>query len=185
MFSPKVKKRVVAREIFDGAGLAFVHADLLHAGIALDVEDALALAHVVVEFLGAADVEDGVGGAVEIEQLFAREPVAGIARQVARTKGPAVHETELCGEPRECFERVRVVVVDLVSRRVVGQPRRVLHVPNLMPEPQQPDDVMHMLPDHARDGHTGHEAHDDDAFSIHWPSSTAGPPRGGKQIRLG
>src|SRR5712691_13164012 len=35
-----------------------------------------------------------------------------------------------------------------------------------MPEPLQPDDVMHMLPDYARDRHRAHETHDNDPLAF-------------------
>src|SRR5205085_2101283 len=56
---------------------------------------------------------------------------------------------------------------DLERLRIVRQPRRVFDVVNVMPESLQPDDVMNVLPDHARDRHRAHEAHDDNALAFH------------------
>ena len=57
---------VVASKIFDRRFVLLVDFDLFDAGIALEVEDAIAGEQVGIEFLGAADVKDGVGFAIEL-----------------------------------------------------------------------------------------------------------------------
>src|ERR1700710_1995697 len=59
----------VLAEVGDGVGVAVVDLDLLHAGVALEVDEVLAVEEVLVDFLGAADVEDGVGGADQLAHL--------------------------------------------------------------------------------------------------------------------
>ena len=44
-----------------------------------------------------------------------------------------------------------------------------------MPEPLEAHDVMDVLPDDARDGATGHESHDDDAFAFHRRRQSSSP----------
>ena len=64
------KKRVMAAQIIDGRSDAFVDLDLLNPGIALDVKNAIAYQQVVVEFLGAANVQDGVGVAIKLTDFL-------------------------------------------------------------------------------------------------------------------
>ena len=53
-------------QIIDGRSLALIDFDLLHTRITLDVEKPVAAPQVVVEFLRAADIENGVGFAVKL-----------------------------------------------------------------------------------------------------------------------
>ena len=85
----KSEERVVLLQVIDGGLLALVDLDLLDAGIALDIEDAVALEQVLVEFLRAADVQDGIGLPVELDDALLRQPGALVRGQVARAIGPA------------------------------------------------------------------------------------------------
>ena len=60
MFSPKVKSARCLLQVIDRRADSFVDFDLLHARVALDVKNVVALEQIVVEFLGAADVKDRV-----------------------------------------------------------------------------------------------------------------------------
>src|SRR2546423_306355 len=83
------EERVMALEIFDRRFVALIDFDLLHARIALDVEDAVAREQVGIEFLGAADVQNGVGFAIELADPGERKAGSGIAGQIARATTPA------------------------------------------------------------------------------------------------
>src|SRR5207253_1087916 len=77
----------------------------------------------------------------------------------------------------ENFRRVIELVVYLKRLRVVGKPRRIFDVVNVMPESLQSDDIMNVLPDHAGNRHRPHEAHHDDALAFqNILTTTAGFP---------
>ena len=64
------EKRVMPPQIFDRRFYAFVDLDLFNAWIAFDVENAIAREQIVVEFLRAANVQDGVGFAIKLPDFF-------------------------------------------------------------------------------------------------------------------
>src|SRR2546423_2929161 len=165
------EERVMALEIFDRRFVALIDFDLLHARIALDVEDAVAREQVGIEFLGAADVEDRVGFAIELADPGERKTGSGIAGQIARAKTPASPKAELAGEMPEKARRVIEFVVYLECLGVIGKPGGILNVEDIVAEASQSDDVVKVLPDHAGDRATAHEAHDDEALFFHCDKS--------------
>src|SRR5438045_8767356 len=79
---------------------------------------------------------------------------------------------------REYARGVIELVVYLEGVGVIGKPRGVFDVEDVVPEALQADDVMQMLPDDAGDGTTAHEAHDDETFSFHSAFAKATSDRG-------
>src|SRR5207302_203254 len=141
--------------------------DLLDSGIAFDVKNAIAREKVCVEFLSAANIQDGVGFAVELADFFQRQSSGRVARQITRAKTPAVPEAEFGGEMLEDARSVIEFVVHLESVRVVRQPGGIFDVEDIVAESLQADDVMNVLPDDAGDRAGTHEAHDDETLSFH------------------
>lgn len=154
-------------EVGARVGVAVVDLDLLHAGIAFEVDEVVALEEVLVHFLGAADVEDGVGGADEFAHPLEGEAGGREALDEAGAEAPFALEAEAAREGVEGIGGVAVVGAGVEGDRLIRQPLGVLDVIHIVPQPEQPDDVVDVLPDHPRDGNAGHEAHDDDAFSLH------------------
>ena len=151
MFSPKVNRAQCRAQKFRRGGVALVHLDLLDGGVALDVDDALAAQEVVVEFVRAADVEQRVGVARRDRSRKPRDsPAVSSRRLVARAERPAALETELRRQPREDARRIGIILGRRLLDRIVRNARRVLDVIHLVPEALQADDVMDVLPDHAR-----------------------------------
>ena len=154
-------------EIFDCRFDSLVDLDLLNAGIALDVKNAVGNQQIVVELLRAANVQDRVSLAIELPDFFQGQTRSWIARQIARAERPAIFETKLARQPVKNFRGVIELVGDFECFRVVRKAGRVFDVKNVVPEPLQADDVMDVLPDHACDRHRAHEAHDDNALAFH------------------
>ena len=92
---------------------ALVDLDLLHAGIALDVENAIAREQVVVEFLCAADVQDRVGLAIKLLDSSQSQARGRIAREITRAKGPAISEIEFARQRSSSLRRIIKLVVDV------------------------------------------------------------------------
>ena len=63
------------------------------------------------------------------------------------------------------------LIVYFERLRIVRKPRRVFDVIHVMAEPLQPDDVMDVLPDYARNGHRAHEAHHDNFLASHFETT--------------
>ncbi len=141
--------------------------DLLNPGIAFDVKNALALQQIVIEFLSPADVEDGVRFAVELLDFRQANSGRRMLWQIARTKAPAPLEAELARQLAKELRGIGKVVARVESLRVVGNPRGVFNVINIVAETLQADDVMDVLPNDAGDRHRAHESHDDDSFAFH------------------
>ena len=76
-------------------------------------------------------------------------------------------ESEFLRRPVQDSRRVIEFVIDLERLRIVGKPRRIFDVINVVTEPLQPDEIMDVLPDHARDRHRTHEAHHDNFLFLH------------------
>ena len=154
---------------------AFVHFDLLHAGITFDIEHPVVALEVFIEFLGAADIQDGIRISVEFEDFLLLQPDTRIIRQKPCAIAPATLESELGGEFSQHLGGIRVVLVHGPSDRIVGQAGGVFDVVDLVPEPLQAHNIMHVLPDHPSDGAPGREAHDNDLFAFHnrWLRKTA------------
>src|SRR5262249_19240620 len=81
----------------DGAAVVIDEA-LFLAGIALDVDEAAVLKEVFVEFLFAADIQDGVGLAVELVDAGAAQAGGGAVVEITRAVTPAALEAELLRE---------------------------------------------------------------------------------------
>ena len=86
--------RAVPREELGGGFVALVHLDLFDGGVAFDVHDPVAAQQVVVQFVRATEVEQGVAFFVEIIEEGAAEAGGFLGRFVARAEGPAVFESE-------------------------------------------------------------------------------------------
>src|SRR5206468_3853369 len=84
------EKRVMPLQIFDCRLYAFIDLDLFNAGIALDVKNAIGNEQVVVEFLGATDVQDCICIAIELPDFFQRHAGSWSSRQVPRAIRPAI-----------------------------------------------------------------------------------------------
>src|SRR5262249_34160498 len=91
----KREERVVPSQIFDCGFHTFVDLDLLDAGVALDVKNAIGSEQVVVEFLRAADVQDRVRIAIEFTDFFQRDSGSRSSWQVARAIGPPIFELKI------------------------------------------------------------------------------------------
>src|SRR5688572_23671112 len=94
----EAEEGMVPPEIFEGRFVTLVDLDLFKAGIALDVENAVVREQVGIEFLGATNVEDGVGFSIKLTDAGERKPGGGIAGEVAGAKAPAPLEAELRGK---------------------------------------------------------------------------------------
>ena len=79
------EKRVMAPQIFDRRLHALIDLDLLHSRIAFDIQDAIAREQVVIEFLGAANVKDGVSLAVECANSLERKTSGRVPGEITRT----------------------------------------------------------------------------------------------------
>ncbi len=161
------EQRVMTLQISQRAVVFLVDFDLFDAGIAFDVEDALALGQVLMQVERAADIQDRVRFAVKFAHAFPAKADGRVIIEIARPVCPSSGKTKLLRERAQSIGGVIVGDLNLVLLRVVGSTSRVLDVVNFVAEAQQADDVMNVLPDHARNGAGGHEAHDDDAFSFH------------------
>jgi hypothetical protein len=161
------EKRVVPPQIFDCRFHTFVDLDLLNAGVALDVKNAIGNEQVVVEFLRATNVQDCVRIAIELPNFLQRHAGSWSVGQVARAIRPAIFEIKLARQPSENFCCVLELVGDLECFRIVRKARRVFDVENVVPEPLQSHDIMNVLPDDARDRHRAHEPHYQDALALH------------------
>ena len=63
---------MVPPQIIDGRSYTLVDLDLLNPWIALNIEDAIACEQIVIKFLCAANVQDRVGVAIKLSNLFQR-----------------------------------------------------------------------------------------------------------------
>src|SRR2546421_4296653 len=133
---------VVALEIFDRRFVILIDFDLFDAGIALDVEDAVAAEEIGIEFLGATDVEDRIGFTVKLPDPVEGKAGRRIAGQVSRAKTPAPAETEFGGEMPEQARGIIELVVYFKGLGVVRKPGGIFDVENIMPESLESDDVM-------------------------------------------
>ncbi len=88
-------------EIIDRRLRALIDLDLLHARIALDVENRVTLAQIIIELLGAADVENGVRLDVELLNLGQAQARRRFLREITRAEGPAMLEPKFVGELSE------------------------------------------------------------------------------------
>ena len=98
-------------QIFDCRLYTLVDLDLLNAGVALDVKNAVGNEQVVVEFLGATDVQDCVRIAIQLPDFFQRHAGSWSSRQVPRAIRPAIFEIKLARQAGENF----CCVIELVS----------------------------------------------------------------------
>src|SRR6266550_4006448 len=162
------EKRVMSPQIFDCRFHAFVDLDLFNTGVALDVKNAVGNEQVVVEFLGATDVQDCVRIAIQLPDLFQRHAGSWSSRQVPRAICPAIFEIKLARQAGENSCCVIELVGYFECFRIVRETRRIFDEIDVVPEPLQSDDVMNVLPDDARDRHRSHEAHDHDALAFHY-----------------
>src|SRR4029077_4798783 len=92
--------------------------------------------------------------------------------QITRAKRPAIFEIESVSQAREKVSGVSVIVAGIKRFRVVGNASGMFELVNLVTESLEADNVVHMLPDHARDGAGAHEAHNDDALALHCEENT-------------
>ncbi len=60
----------MSSQIIDRRSYALIDLDLFNARIALDVKNAIGSEQIVVEFLRAADVQDGVRFSIELSDSF-------------------------------------------------------------------------------------------------------------------
>src|ERR1051325_6245538 len=88
-------------QILDCRFHAFVDLDLLNAGVAFDVKNAIRSEQIVIELLRATNVQDGVGIPIELPDFFQREAGGWSARQVACAIGPATLEFEFARQAAE------------------------------------------------------------------------------------
>ena len=161
------EERAVLGQVVLGVLDPFVHLDLLHTWIALDVQDAGALEQVFVELLGSAHVQNRIRIAVKLDDLLLLHPRARVIRQEAGAVAPAPLEAELRGQLAQHLGGVGVILAHIPSHRVVGNPRGILDVIDFVPEALQAHDVMNVLPDDPGDGASGGKAHDNDLFALH------------------
>ena len=157
------------------AAISLVHADLLDAGIALHVEDLLILEDVVVEFLRAADVHDRIGVAVESDHLFFDIPAVGCPGRSRWQKHQRFLKPCCSASLRSVFPAYVKSVPHWNVTDVVARIRRVLDVVHLMPEPLEADDVINVLPHHARDRHLPDGIHRHDRLLFHIRKITQEP----------
>ena len=115
----------------------------------------------------AADVQGAVGFLVEGLQFKQRHPGALEGILETGAVGPATLKAMLLSQTAERLHRIGVVVRNIESDRIVRIVERVLDVVDLVTETLEADDVMDVLPDDSGDGHSPHEAQDDDLFSFH------------------
>ena len=57
-------------EVVDGGLNSLIDFDLFHTWIALDIKNAIARKQIVVKFLSAADVENGIGRFIKLTNRF-------------------------------------------------------------------------------------------------------------------
>src|SRR5204863_8583846 len=88
-------------------------------------------------------------------------------------KSPAILEIEFARQTIQDFRGVIELVVNFEGFRVVGKPRRIFDVKNVVPELLQSDDIMDVLPNHARNRHRAHEAHHHDPLAFQNVFTTA------------
>ena len=72
---------------------------------------------IVVEFLRAADVEDGVGFAIELLDLRQAQARGRLLRQIARAEAPAALEAEFA---RQLAENFGGIAKSLFASNVIG-----------------------------------------------------------------
>src|SRR5881227_1642789 len=89
------EKRVMPPQIVDCRFHALVDLDLLNAGVALDVKNAIGNEQVVVELLRATNVQDRVRIAIKLPDFLQRHAGSWSARQVARAVRPSIFEIKL------------------------------------------------------------------------------------------
>src|SRR4051812_35927794 len=118
----EAEEGLVTLQIFDGRSVALIDFDLFDARIALDVEDAVAREQVGIEFLGAADVENGVGLAVKLADSGEGKAGGRIARQITRAKTPPPPVAKFRRQMLKDTGGVIEFVVYLESLGVVGKP---------------------------------------------------------------
>ena len=112
----------VPAQKFGRGSIARVHLDLLDGRVAFHVNDALATQQIVVEFMRAANVEQGVGPGVQIVEEPAGKASGFVRRFVARRERPAVFKTELRRQPRESLRRVGVILGHRLQDGIIRHP---------------------------------------------------------------
>ena len=85
-------------QVFDGGFVSLIDLDLLYARIALDLKEAIAFSQVVVQFLRAANIENGIGIAIELANFLQTKPGGRGVWKEARTKTPALLESKFAGQ---------------------------------------------------------------------------------------
>lgn len=163
----KSEKRAVLAQVVDGRTNSFVDLDLFDAGITLDIEDAVTLEQVIVEFLGSANIKDRVGFPVKLLNFQQAQTGGRLLGEVAGAITPTMFEAELIRELGQDPGGIGIVIPDFKRLRVIRKARRIFDIVNVVPESLQPDDIMNVLPDNPGNRHRAHEPHDDDFLAPH------------------
>src|SRR6266567_2301146 len=140
---------------------------LFNAWIALDVKNSIARQQIIIELLRATDIQNRIGRFIKLTNFPEGQTYGPEFRQITCAKRPAILKTKFIGQARQQFCGVTKIVARVESFCVVGNAGGIFDVVDIVTESLQADDVVHMLPDHARDRTGAHEAHDHEAFAFH------------------
>ena len=143
------------------SGVALGDLDLGGDGVGFDVDAARAGHVLVAEFLGAGDVEEGIGVLVELEDLRLGHAVAAAIGVVA-AEGPAVAEAVGFERGDNGGDVAAGVGGEVVELRVVNPAAGVLDVVGIITEPAQAQQVVQELEGHSRQRIPEEDAEDDD-----------------------
>ena len=157
----------VGLEVIDRSGDPLVDLDLLHAGIALHVDQITDRLEFLVEVVRSADIQRAVGLPVEGPEFGKRHAGTLKGFLVTGAVGPAPLEPVLLCELSKHLCGMGVVVGDIEGDRIVGIVGGVLDVVDLVTQTLEAHDVVDVLPDDSGDGHSAHESEDDDFFAFH------------------
>ena len=117
--------------------------------------------------MAAADIERRIAFAIKSAQTLEAQARGLRLVAVARAKAPAAGKAVLLRELLQGPRGVGEILGDGESLGVVGITQPVLDIPDLVAEALQSDDVVDMLPDHAGNGTSAHEAKDNDLAAAH------------------
>src|SRR5205807_5538988 len=145
---------------------------LFNAWIALDVKNSIARQQIIIELLRATDMQNRIGRFIKLTNFPEGQTYGPEFRQITCAKRPAILEIKFIGQARQQFRGVTKIVARVESFCVVGNAGGIFDVVNLVTESLQADNVVHMLPNHARDRAGAHEAHYDDALALHCEENT-------------
>ena len=138
--------------------------DLAEHRVTIDEHLVLHTEIVILQPAGAGDVDEQVRILDQVARRRFTRPVEFAVRAVAIN--PPVAEAELGHHVAEVMDVVGAILADRLAHRIVGPRARILQVPDVVPQPAEPEQVLDIIPRHAAKGVLAEETGDNDAHML-------------------